>query len=308
MKKNNDQIIYIRDNFDSGWKMKKNPFLTLLNLFRKRKYGLYSHIGDKWIINPEYDHIIFKSINGFNYFVLSKGFEINKDGKYIFYNLDNGFIFSKPGNHWFQFNENGLDKFEYNGKEGIVHISGKIILEAIFDVIGNDLTWGEDTNCMRVSLNNKFGFINIKGEWLIEPNFDDIGYYFDSVHNTVAAKKNDSWGIIDFKGNWVLQATFDDLRSPGIGLSGAFDDNGYAIITRNNKHGIVHRSGKVLYEPVYEKLYGFGDYFYDESKKEMIRKKPLNKHDDFNIFDSKGKVDAFLNGQKVVLTNLEHNK
>lgn len=307
MKTNNDQIIYIRDNFNSGWKRKKNPFLILLDIFKKRKYGLYSHTGSKWIINPEYDSIIFKSMNGFNYFVLRKGLDIWEDGKYIFYNLDNGFIFSKPGNDWFNFNENGLATFEYNGKVGIVHISGKIILDADFDVIGNDMFWNGETNCIRVSLNDKFGFINIKREWLIEPNFDDIGYYFDRVHNTVAAKENDLWGIIDFKGNWVLQATFDDLRRPGLSNSGQFDTNGYAIITRNNKYGIVHRSGKVLYEPVYEKLYGFGDYFYDESKKEVIRKEPLNKHDDYNIFDSKGKVEAYLNGEKVVLTNREHN-
>jgi len=42
MKKNNDKIIYIKDNFDSGWKMRKNPLLALINLFRKRKYGLYN--------------------------------------------------------------------------------------------------------------------------------------------------------------------------------------------------------------------------------------------------------------------------
>jgi hypothetical protein len=301
-----DRIIFIRDNRNRGWERK--PFKSFVNFFRKQKFGLFSNNAEKWIINPEYDHIIFKSMNGFNYFVLMKGFDIYKEGKYIFYNLDNGFIFSKPGNHWYSFDKNGLDKFEYNGKEGLVHVSGKIILEAKFDIIGKGVWWGGDINCIRVSLNNLFGFINIKGEWLIEPSLEDVGNWFDETHKTVAAKKNGYWGIIDSKGNWVLPAMFDDLRAPGLANKGYFDPNNYAIVTRNNKNGVVHRSGQILFEPIYDKLDGFGDYYFDESEKKMIKKEPLIKKDEGNIFDSNGKIEAFLNGEKVILTNLESNK
>lgn len=301
--KTEHRIIYIRDNKNSGWKWEKKPFKSLMNLFLKRKFGLYSHTRSKWIVNPEYDHIIFKSMNGFNYFVLQMGVSLLEEAKYIFYNLDNGFVFTKPGTDWFNFNENGLSKFEYNGKYGIIHVSGKVIFDAKFDVIGNDLLWDGNTNCIRVSLNNKFGFTNLKGEWLIEPCLENVGYYFDDKHNTIAAKQNGYWGIIDSKGNWVLPAIYDDLRAPGLSMSGCFDNNNHAIVTRNNKDGIVDRSGQILFEPLYEKLYGFGDYYYNENKKHKIKKEPLYKKDDGNIFDTKGTLEAYHNGSKVILSN-----
>lgn len=122
----------------------------------------------------------------------------------------------------------------------------------------------------------KYGYINKQGKVVIPFQFADA----EAFHNGCAVVMKDSlYGLINRRGEFMIQPKYDDLSSPSQELCVAVKDdrhayllkngkqltgfmfdvagdfkNGFAIVSLNEKFGLLNSAGKYAIEPEYEEL------------------------------------------------------
>lgn len=127
-----------------------------------------------------------------------------------------------------------------------------------------------------VSLNKKYGFINKAGKTIIPFIYDDV----EPFHSKSAIVMMDElYGLIDNRGDFLIPPIYEELNetegdlyiASQKGLYGylvrtgqpvtsfSFDiakdfKNGYAVVSKDEKYGLINREGKFVIPPQYTEL------------------------------------------------------
>ena len=136
-----------------------------------------------------------------------------------------------------------------SGKRGYINVNtGSITIDA--DANGYHKAWVFSDGLAAVMKDGKIGFINAANEVVIPFLFDytdkcrmwDFGYAF---HNGYCAMPdaNGDLGLIDKSGNWVVESAYDEIWAP--------NKNGYRIVIKDHKYGILDSIGTVVYPAEY---------------------------------------------------------
>ncbi len=102
-----------------------------------------------------------------------------------------------------------------------------------------------DTN-----LNEKWGFVDKTGKIVIPPNFENVGDF--NVGFCKVQVENGKWGYINRSGRMVIPAKYDYADN---------FSNKLAVVTVENKYGIIDRNGKFTLQPTFEFILQDGDKF-----------------------------------------------
>lgn len=130
------------------------------------------------------------------------------------------------------------------------------IIEAIDNYDSKSNVWYED-NVLRIKSNNKYGLINFKGEKILNTEYDEI-YSLKGVKNSLIIKKDGNIGICNNYGNVIADTIYKDIKSLGSNY-----ENGYIIVTTENKYGVIGIDKSIIMEPVYEgiKYIGSNEFY-----------------------------------------------
>jgi hypothetical protein len=139
-----------------------------------------------------------------------------------------------------------LAAFKSNFKWGFIDESGKIIINAQFDRVG-DFSEGLAMIGNEGSPKMLFGYINKKGEMTINPQFDQANEFIDGM---ALVKLNDKYGYIDTEGKFIINAQFDEAAPFADGL---------ARVKVGDKYGFIDKSGKIVINPQFEKVGSFSE-------------------------------------------------
>ena len=142
-----------------------------------------------------------------------------------------------------------LAVYALSDKRGYINVNtGRIVIDAET----NDYckAWVFSESLAAVMKDGKIGFINTNNEIVIPFQFDytdkcrmwEFGYVF---HNGYCAMPNaeGDLGLIDKNGNWVIEPKYDEIWAP--------HKNGYRVIVKDNKHGILNSDCTVVYPAEY---------------------------------------------------------
>lgn len=106
---------------------------------------------------------------------------------------------------------------------------------------------------VRSSENNKWGFINTKGEYIVKPQFNDA-LQFSNIGLAVVVT-DEGLGYIDEKGRYLFEPQFDAPMQTIMLNEYNFFDDGYAMIAKDSKRGIVNSKGEIVVEPLYANIW-----------------------------------------------------
>lgn len=116
----------------------------------------------------------------------------------------------------------------------------------------------------------------------------------DMLYPAYAMQDNSmKWGYINKEGEFIINNEFD--------WAGDFKDNNLAIIYKNEKVGLIDKTGKIVLEPKYDMIDGFYEGFataVDDDKYFIINDKGEK------VFESDGYVNAFSDGLAVTYKNI----
>ncbi len=170
---------------------------------------------------------------------------------------------------------------EKNGKRGIINQKNEIIIPIEYDdiselgnktlcadnniidyknkIINSDFSHIETLCFLSANeeplfpalKNDKMGFIDQYGNIKIDFEYEDCDWFFEGYAEV--SKDGINYGLINTNGELVLPYEYDDryfLKHP---------DNGWFIISKNNKYGIVDKNNNKIIEFLFDEL----NYFYD---------------------------------------------
>ena len=137
-----------------------------------------------------------------------------------------------------------------DGKKGIINNTGKQIIEENYSAI-TSLTERYENGFIVKNENNKYGLINYDKSVALEEKFDGIKHVHGDNLFVVLEGKN--WKVINNKEEVVLDSGFDDIKSI---------DGDFILFKKDNKYGVISKSGSVKIEAEYDDLtYAFGEYY-----------------------------------------------
>lgn len=213
------------------------------------------------VIEPTFEKLGWFSC-GVALFETGDGFGfINKNGEVVAGPMP-GFAFGM---------KDDFAQFHQNGRKGLIHKSGKVLLPAQYDQIdefycGIACVWGnglvgyinkagewitkieyesasrfcEGLCCIRID--GKWGFIDTKGAWAIEPQFS---WAYDFHEGVASVELDGKWGFIDKQGNWFIKPTIER----------AYDfHNGFAVAISDGKYGLIDKTGKFTVAPQFDSI------------------------------------------------------
>ncbi len=168
---------------------------------------------------------------------------------------------------------------EKNGKDGIIHISGREIVPTKYDNIGSFVD-----NLAFVINNNKIGVIDTSGKEIIECKYDNIqgdrnlsysslrnGFFLTSIgNNPIKARLGDYWGYINLKGETVIDFEFEEGHT--------FYD-GITSVKKNGKWGVIDSLGKTIIP-----------FIYDDAGSPAENRVPVKINDKWGLIDLYGKI------------------
>jgi hypothetical protein len=244
------------------------------------KYGYIDKTG-KEIVPPIYDEVghKFNDIGLVRVKLNNKYGFVDKTGTEVIpciyekYNVSDGYAGTEP-TMWDDYADVGL-----NNKTGILDRTGKIIVPieyenaekgrdcfimkknneyVVYNLQGEKILEGINkvnqsflTKCLMVKKSNKYALFAVSGQQLTEFIYDEMldgGNGFDAGGKgfiRVAIKGSDGkskWGFLNEKGNAITEIKYDFVYEFQFG-------NDYAMVTLNNKYGVIDSAGKVIIEP-----------------------------------------------------------
>ena len=136
----------------------------------------------------------------------------------------------------------GLAAVSVNGKYGYVNKSGKKTIDFMF-LDAEPFINGSAI----VKKDSVYGLINKNGEFIIQPQYQELSEANDDKYMAV---RNDNSGYLHKNGDSLTGFIFD--------LAGDFK-NGYAIINKAEKYGLINTNGHYSIEPKYAELVFIGN-------------------------------------------------
>lgn len=122
-----------------------------------------------------------------------------------------------------------------------------------------------------------YGFVDTNSNWVIPAIFENCGLFDGQGFSIV--KINSKEGVIDRSGNWVIQPIFDhfqicdklldekgyvQLNTSKCGE--VFDEQGYALVSLNEKYGFLDRNSNWIIQPIFDKC-----EIFDENDLSIVR-------------------------------------
>ncbi len=227
----NEGKIVINPQFDEA-------FLFSNGLSLVKAGALYGYIGSdgKYVINPMYKNATYFA-DGLALVATENGYPtfINKKGeiKFTVNEADECRLFAED-----------LAAFKSNSKWGFIDNSGKIIINAQFDRVG-DFKEGMALFASDINMKMQYGYINKKGEIAINAQFEEASPFQNGL---ALVKVNNKYGFIDKSGKFVINAQFDYAEP--------FSED-LALIKSGEKFGYIDKSGKIVINPQFDKVGSF---------------------------------------------------
>ncbi len=128
------------------------------------------------------------------------------------------------------------------GKAGVYHISGQIIIPAEYDQV-----WPFENNLAKVLWHGKLGYFNKQGEQVVPCEYQQI-WAFDNDKARVL--KNGKVGYINASGNEIIPCEYQQIWS--------FED-GKARVLKDGKVGYIDASGNEIIPPIYTHIWSYED-------------------------------------------------
>jgi len=239
------------------------------------KYG-YIDINHNVIISLDYDKLT----------VFSEGFACaKKNGKFGFINRKGAVVipFQFEGESYFR--DSGLALVQKNKKNGFIDKSGKEIIPIIYQK-------AEETtldSLVILSKNDKWAFFSNSGKQVTDFVYDEIAITKRVVKNQdestlfknglILVRKNGQFGYLDK--NLKIAIPFGRYN-----FAERFNQNKLAIVSKNNRFGIINEFGKEIVNTEYDTVeHPVRDY--NESNTFVARKNNY-----FVLFDEHGKKVA----------------
>jgi hypothetical protein len=259
-------------------------------------------------------------------FTDNKGKSIIPFGKYVFLNPmdEKGMIFAQKGNKYgyIDINQKVIIPFEYdelslfsndlasakkNGKFGFINRKGLVVIPFQFE----EESSFRDNSLALVKKNNRYGFINKSGKEIIPIIYQEAKK--TTSDSLVVVSKNNKWAFFSEKGKQKSNFIYDEIIFSEIGLiyvkkdrqigyldfnlkeiipfgkytyGENFNQNKLAIVSKNNRFGVINEFGKEVIKIEYDTLEHPGRD-YTESNIFAARKNNY-----FILFDEKGKKVA----------------
>lgn len=169
-----------------------------------------------------------------------------------------------------------------NNKQGVVNVSGKVIIPFEYDyvlsiyneteIIGykavdglnciffdkngkqisndyfdSDSSFGFGDGLYVIKKDDKFGYMNTNGEIVISPQYDKATTFENGI---ACIQYNNEYGCIDKQGKTVVEPQFDEMKN--------FSED-LAAIKISGKWGYIDKSGKIKISPIYDEADNFSD-------------------------------------------------
>lgn len=173
------------------------------------------------------------------------------DGKCRLYNYHTE-RYTTPRISWVKWGSESNDSiavYAIPNKRGYINArTGEIIIDAKAN--NYQKAWVFSEGLAAVMKDDKVGFINAQNEVVIPFQFDyaethgvfEMGYVFHGGM-CIMTNKDGYVGLIDAAGNWVVEPIYDEVWTP--------NDNGYRIVIKDAKSGVLDAQGKVVYPAEY---------------------------------------------------------
>lgn len=154
--------------------------------------------------------------------------------------------------------EGGVYRFHQQGKTGLMHPDGEIVLPAnnIYTAI-----FPVNNGFLGIKAMNKYGFIDTNGLLRVANRYDSITFFHDGL---AAVKLLGKWGAIDKLERIVIQPHYDRVY-PFHGKT--------AIVRTDSLYGLVHRKYGEVLPPEYSSIQRQPDGDYLITKMKQGRKK-----------------------------------
>lgn len=252
------------------------------------QFGLLDASGES-LITPSTDYIYESG----NFYI------VEKNGKKSLYSKDKNRQTSYKFDTIFSFQNIGEKEaaiISINGLWGLLSPNGSYLVSPEFDAI-NEFVNGYAI----VTKEGLYGFINTKGEVIIEPQFEDVSSFNEGL---AIAKKNGLYGYIQPSGRFIIPAIYDNVKP--------FNEKGHAVVTHNDKKGIINRDGSYFLKPIYKTLIFVGDtllIIQDNSTKQYGILKPSGEeitkiiYDDIGSFFDETTTFVQINNKYALINN-----
>lgn len=154
----------------------------------------------------------------------------------------------------------GGDKYGKGCKWGLINKKGEYVVEPHYTYIGvftNGCTW--------VQQGTEYGFINTKGEELTPLAFTKVGDFHEGLSCVKEKNKGRLYGYIDFTGKYCINPQYE---------SASDFMNGYAIVKKNKKYGVIDKSGNFVLEPEFDRIDAWNSFVVLDEEDNEVNLKP----------------------------------
>ncbi len=104
-----------------------------------------------------------------------------------------------------------------------------------------------DNGLCRVKVGGKMVLINTAGKVVFKTNKGTIQKVNKGLISVYSGPSRTKWGWLNFKNEWVIQPIYDNASG--------FNDDGYAIVEKNGKKGVIDTLGNIVLPLKYETVY-----------------------------------------------------
>ncbi|MBI3510705.1 MAG: WG repeat-containing protein [Bacteroidetes bacterium] len=263
--------------------------LSLMQGGQDVKEGLINRNGEV-IIQPKYDDIFdYDLSNGFYYPFLRNADSTSDTLPHLddepavippgIYGIADttGKIISEPAFEEIPVYGDGMFRVKQKGKYGYMDVKGKMIIEPKYDyaVAFNEglaiVSVGSHSGKQIVLYQNTASIIDKTGKVLVEDLGPGSGLYRFNSGLARCRSMDGQYGFLDVTGKRVIPTTFD--------VADDFD-RGRAIVSENDKYGLIDTKGNFIVQPQFEFFYDLGGGYYQTK----------NEDDLAGVVDSTGKV------------------
>lgn len=172
------------------------------------------------------------------------------DNTYRIYNKCTG-KYTTPKVDWVdgEHSHDSLTIYSMDEKKGYINfLTGEIVVDAVENGYKECRDFSE--GLAAVLKDDSIGFINTQGEVVIPFKFPkherwDVDNRFSDGY-CILVGENDLLGLIDTTGSWVLEPVYDYIYEK--------EENGYRIVTKDGKHGLLDSLLNVVYPTEYRDI------------------------------------------------------
>ncbi len=200
-------------------------------------YSVLGPQGEIWgFVNKDGETVIKPAYQAVGYFSSGLCCVMNRNGEWGYINKKGDLVIATVYKNAHPFTGD-MAKVNVAGKWGVLHTSGKFILEPRYEDVD------VDGKIFLVKHDNKWGWIARGGGVVIPLLFNDA-YPFNG-NKFAPVKSGDKWGYINDKGKFMIAPQYD--------FAFGFD-GGLAVVENNGKYGFIDEEGKYAIEPTYDHL------------------------------------------------------